>query len=86
MGIIQEDGQGNEVFVYPGSEYVMGAVGHLVGPVFGDEVRSVVSNPLSARVEYMLPGVSPEAGRFSFGPLAAIPMMWMALFSRQKCG
>ncbi len=78
LGIIQEDGQGNEVFVYPGSEYVMDAIGPAIGAVWGDEARTVMSNPLSARVEYMLPGISPEAGRFSFGPLAAIPMMWAA--------
>lgn len=74
MGVVRQDAQGNEVFVYP---LVGEAINALSGPlsmVFGDNLRVPYVGAMTGRVDYALPGLGDQMGVPSVGPLIAMPL------------
>lgn len=84
MGVLRRDDNNNEVFVYPFSEEIVdimmpvlgmrfGGAGYLDGGGFGNAgfAGEMISNPITARTEFMMPGMNSTPGRIQWGPLPA---------------
>lgn len=68
-GLIQHDGDGNEIFVYPGTEFINSQLLQFSGVMTGMEGLEVYAQPMSAQVGFMLPGYSGEIVEGGTGPL-----------------
>ena len=67
-GMIQQDTDGNEIFVYPGSEAINSVLYEASSWITGMDMLDVYVQPMSTRVEYMLPGYSGEYVEGGMGP------------------
>lgn len=80
MGIIDQDADGNEIFVYPGSVYINRELARFAGLLSGVDGMQVYAQPMSTQVEYMLPGYSGKLIDPSFGPLMGFSTALLAEF------
>ena len=72
LGIIDEDANGNLIFVIPGSQLFTGLLADVATHLTGNQAYQVASGPLAFRASYVLPGWDPAQRRFDFGPLVGI--------------
>jgi hypothetical protein len=78
MGVVRQDEQGNEVFVFPGAGAAADTLADLAAPIFGDNVRLPYAIQMTGQVGYTLPGLGDQVGTPSVGPLVAAPLEWMS--------
>lgn len=74
MGVIREDDQGNEVFIWPGSELGVAAVARATELITGEKYLIPKFNPLAMRTDFMIPGYTTDDALFNFGPMVGMPM------------
>lgn len=72
IGMIREDAYGNEVFVIPGSELLMGRVADVAELITGNPAMQVLDQPLSMRTDFVLPGWNTGQSRWGWGPIIGL--------------
>lgn len=74
MGVLRKDSTGRETFVYPLYGEGVEAISHVIGDVFGENLRVPFSMAMTGDVGYTLPGLGDQVGTPSVGPLVAMPV------------
>jgi hypothetical protein len=74
MGVIRQDDQGNEIFVFPLVGEAVSALSAPAAAMFGENLRIPYVGTMTGRVDYTLPGLGDQFGTPSVGPLIAMPL------------
>lgn len=72
IGVIREDAYGNELFVIPGSELLMGRVADVAELLTGNPAWQVLDQPLAMRTDFVLPGWNNAQSRWGWGPIVGL--------------
>jgi hypothetical protein len=79
MGTVRRDEDGNEVFVYPGSQIALRALSGVTELLTGGQWSLPTSMQLTSRTANMIPGYNADqVGRMNFGPVIGMPVEFMA--------
>src|SRR5690606_14905971 len=71
-GVIRKDGNGEELFVVPGSAPFVQKMTELANILMPGDIVMPVAEPLTGDTSYILPGFGDQVGVPSFGPMLGI--------------